>query len=174
MPEAIEPAPFSRVLALRALVAPRPFALAATADEAAAVARLFAIEAVSGLRVAGALEPVHARYRLRGAVEAQVTQRCVVTAEPVTADVVAPFDRFLVVADAPGEEGAIEVDPEADDVDYLDGSAVDVGAVAVEELALALEPYPRAPDADQTLAALRSDEHADHPFAALARRRAGS
>jgi len=68
----------------------------------------------------------------------------------------------------------IEVDPDADDVDYLDGPAVDVGAVAVEELALALEPYPRAPGADEALAALRSDERADHPFAALARRRAGS
>lgn len=174
MTEAIEPAPFSRVLALRALGAPRPFAMAATTVEAAAVARLFAIEAVSGLQLAGTVEPVDGRYRLRGAVEAQVTQRCVVTAEPVTADVVAPFDRFLVVGDPSAEAEVIEVDPDADDIDYLDGPAVDVGAVAVEELALALEPYPRAPGADEALAALGSDERADHPFAALARRRAGS
>jgi len=104
-------------------------------------------------------------------------QACVVTGEPVIADVGAPFERYLVVGAAPAAESAIDVDPDERDVDYLDEPVVDVGAIAVEELALALDPYPRAPDADAVLAA--SNEATDaaparRPFAVLARRRVAS
>jgi uncharacterized metal-binding protein YceD (DUF177 family) len=174
MSEAIEPAPFSRVMQLRALTTPKPFAVAATAAEAAAVAALFAVEAIDDLRVAGTLEPGAERWRLRGAAEARVTQLCVVTAVPVTVDVVAPFDRYLVVDRAAPPDPSVAVDPDDEDVDYLDHPEIDIGAVALEELALNLDPYPRAPDADAALAALQADDRDEHPFAALARRRAGS
>jgi hypothetical protein len=55
---------------------------------------------------------------------------------------------------------------------------VDIGAIALEELALALDPYPRAPDADAILAASNAatddDVEARRPFAVLARKRVAS
>lgn len=166
-------APFSRVLSLRRSVEPKPFDLRADRAECEAVRALLDVPALADLRVAGEIDTVDDRWRLRGAVEAAVVQTCVVTFAPVASDVVAAFDRWLVIGDDGGAESD-EIDPEEADVDRLVGPEVDVGAVAVEELALSLEPYPRSPDADAALAAVRDERPDDGPFAALARRRGRS
>ena len=59
-------------------------------------------------------------------------------------------------------------DPESvDEIAFVDGT-LDLGEAAAEQLALALDPYPRAPDAVMPDI---SDEQAAHPFAALERLR---
>ena len=201
-------APFSRVLPLRKTVEPKCFDLRADRAECEAVRALLDVPAVADLRVAGEIVAVDDCWRLQGAVEASVVQTCVVTFEPVASDVVATFDRWLVVGDAEvgdagvgdgsvanvragddgaGDDGAGDgggdhdgtpaggdIDPDEPDIDRLATPEVDVGVVAVEELALSLEPYPRSPAADATLAAVRDEPSDDRPFAALARRRGRS
>ena len=56
---------------------------------------------------------------------------------------------------------------ELDEIDY-EGSAVDLGEAAAQTLALALDPFPRSPTADEKLraAGVIGEEEAG-PFAAL-------
>ena len=66
----------------------------------------------------------------------------------------------------PDEE--IELGEAELDVAFYDGASVDLGEAVAETLALALDPYPRAPDAEQALkaAGVKSEEEAG-PFGAL-------
>ena len=169
---------FSHRLALKPGADARP-AITRTADaaECAAVAAGLAIEGVEALAVEARLEAVDGVFRCGGEVRGRVVQACVVTGEPVVQEIAAPFERFLVVGDAPADAATIEVDPDERDVDHLDEPVVDIGAIAVEELALALDPYPRASEADAVLAASNAatdDAAARRPFAVLARKRVAS
>jgi hypothetical protein len=55
------------------------------------------------------------------------------------------------------------------DIVFHDGAAIDIGEAIAQTLALALDPYPRAPDAEAALkeAGVKSEAEAG-PFAALA------
>jgi len=114
----------------------------------------------------------------KGEVQADLVQACAATALPVPAKIVEPFDlRFLHNIDAPvSEEDEIEIEIElnSDDCDLLplDGDRMDLGDAAVQSLSLALDPFPRHPDADRILAekGVLSEEAAG-PFAALAKLR---
>jgi uncharacterized metal-binding protein YceD (DUF177 family) len=81
--------------------------------------------------------------RLQGHILARVVQSCVVTLEPVISDVDKQFE--LLLLDDAAYDGET-VDPEAD-VDLYSGDSVDIAEIAAEELALALDPYPRSPEA---------------------------
>ena len=64
----------------------------------------------------------------------------------------AEFDR-LFSRDLPAEaEGEVEIDAEAETPEPLVGGRLDLGEILAEELSLALDPYPRAPEADRHLA----------------------
>src|SRR3546814_6575749 len=65
-----------------------------------------------------------------------------------------PFDlRFLRDGDAPvGGEDEIEIGSDDLDLLPLEGDRVDLGEAAVQTLSLALDPFPRHPDADRILA----------------------
>ena len=68
---------------------------------------------------------------------------------------------------APDEE--IELSETEMDVVFYDSSAIDLGEAVAETLSLSLDPYPRAPGADETLKkAGVKDETESGPFAALA------
>ena len=79
--------------------------------------------------------------------------------------------RYLVGRAARDKE--VEIDPESEDPpEPLEGGALDLGELVSEELALALDPYPRKPGVapvDLSFGAPEeeSDEE-DSPFAALA------
>lgn len=80
-----------------------------------------------------------------GEVSAQVRQRCVVTLEEVVETLKQAVERrFTRKPATAGHE--VMIDPLEDaDVDPLIGEAVDVGEVAAETMAMALDPYPRKP-----------------------------
>ena len=96
-------------------------------------------------------------------------QACVATGAAVPAAIDEPFSlRFVPAGQAAGEE--IELD--AEDVDTIDyeGGAIDLGEAVAETLALSLDPFPRAADADAVLreaGVLSEDEVVAGPFAAL-------
>jgi uncharacterized metal-binding protein YceD (DUF177 family) len=108
-----------------------------------------------------------------GQLHARVAQRCVVTLEPVEAIVDATFDRLFAREATEETEKEVEIDPEAELPEPLTEGRLDLGEILAEELSLALDPYPRSPEADQRLAELgvaADDEGAGeaNPFAALA------
>ena len=101
-----------------------------------------------------------------GALAAEVTQDCVATLEPVRQSVRAPVRlRFLP------EGAAFSDDPDGPDEIELAGDFLDLGEAVAEQLALALDPYPRAADAPeppQAPAPAAGEAPRPSPFAALA------
>ncbi len=99
----------------------------------------------------------------QGHLRARVMRICVLTLdafETVTEE------RFRLRCVPAGRESDDD-DPESDDEIAYQGGAIDLGEVAAEQLALALDPYPRKPDAALPATV---ESPADSPFAALARR----
>lgn len=123
-----------------------PLDLVPDAAGRAAVAAELGLEAVRKLRLSGRLVPEgRADWRLEASLGATVVQSCVVTLAPVVARVDEEVSRRYV-ADLPNVEAG-EVEMPDDDVEALP-AALDLGAVMLEALALALPPYPRAPGAE--------------------------
>jgi uncharacterized metal-binding protein YceD (DUF177 family) len=139
----------------------RSVTLLATPAECEALARRFGILAVDRLE---------ARLDLRldsggavlvtGQLAAEAVQECVVSLDPVAESVRAALAVRLL---PPGREPA-DGPEDPDEVECPDGTA-DLGEVVAEQLALALEPYPRA--AGAVLPTAARDASGD-PFAALA------
>jgi uncharacterized metal-binding protein YceD (DUF177 family) len=103
--------------------------------------------------------------RLSADLDAAVTQTCVVTLEPVAADVA---DRFSLLFGAVEDEIDIALDSEAETVEPLADGVIDLGEVVAQQLSLVLDPYPRAPGATGPAEEEPPAEPATSPFAALA------
>ncbi len=88
-----------------------------------------------------------------GELVASVVQVCVVTLEPFEAPL---QERFRLCFVPVGRALANDDDPDSADEIAYEGVMIDLGEAAVEQLALALEPFPRRPDA--TLPDLGDDE----------------
>lgn len=141
-----------------------------TADpaECAALATRFGLIEIKSLVGAFALHRDADGINARGRVTAQVVQPCVVTGEGVPASIDEPVALRFVDDDAvEGDE--IELTADALDVIPYSGGAIDLGEATAESMALALDPFPRSPNAEATLKAagvLREDEVG--PFSGLA------
>lgn len=120
------------------------FLLEPTAEERAALAVRFDLVALDGLRAELRLVPLPGGtvLRLTGTIHARVVQRCVVTLEPVEAEIDAPLDIMM----RPADTLTGEMDYEEDVEPYWD-DRIDIGEIVAEELAIALDPYPRAAEA---------------------------
>lgn len=89
---------------------------------------------------------------VKGRLEADVVQQCVVTLEPVPAQVIDSFKLTYGEVDvSPGHGSGVtdlEIDyEEADPPEPIVDGAIDLGAILAEHLSLSLDPYPRKPDA---------------------------
>jgi uncharacterized metal-binding protein YceD (DUF177 family) len=165
---------FSRAVAADALAPGARFEGVADAGERAALATRFGVTAVQALGFRAEAAPWGpGGVRLRGVAEAALTQTCVVTLEPVAATLAEPFERFFAPADRLAQAQAL-LGPDLDEAPEALGGAVDIGEIAAETVALAIDPYPRAPGAAFEGArsappgvAPLSDEQA-RPFAGLA------
>lgn len=104
-----------------------------------------------------------------GTVTATVGQTCVVTLEPIDREVEEPVDLTFAPASATtaDDHGKVDVSYAADDtVEPLIGGQVDLGAIAIEFLTLAIDPYPRK--AGVAFDPPATEDGSGHPFAALA------
>jgi len=146
----------------------REIAVTATESERAALAERFGLKAIESLEGIFRVRRDAAGIVARGTVRAAVVQSCVVTddALPVTVDEPVAL-RFLAVESAEGDE--IELDEDALDTMDFDGAAIDLGEAAAETMALALDPFPRGPNAAAALrdAGVIGEEEA-RPLGALA------
>jgi uncharacterized metal-binding protein YceD (DUF177 family) len=110
-------------------------------------------------------------------IEADLTQSCVVTLEPVKAHVAHHFTRELHLSRMTrhpqiGSEMLAAGAGDDEVPEELESPHYDVAGPVLEEFSLALDPYPRAPGA-----AFESpgapDAEADNPFAVLKRLKTG-
>jgi uncharacterized metal-binding protein YceD (DUF177 family) len=164
-------AEFSRTVRVDTLgETPRDLSIEADEKERAALARRFGLPAIAALSAGLALTRSGVEVTAKGRIEAEVTQSCVATAEPVEAIVDEPFEivfRPQPEASAPDEE--VELGESEMDVVFYDGASIDIGEAVAETLALSLNPYPRTPGAEEILrrAGVKSEEQAG-PFGVLA------
>jgi len=118
------------------------------ADEAerAALARRFGLEALDSLIAEISLEWVSgsAFLRLSGRIRASVVQACVVTLAPIRTELDEPIE--ILYEPGGAAEGEVEIEA-VEDVEPLEGDSLDIAETAAEEMALMLDPYPRAPGA---------------------------
>jgi len=173
----VSAAEFPHVVTLAEAAQGRRIALEADADARARIARRLDLVALDRFTVAAEVRAVAGGIAATGQVEADVVQSCAATGLPVPATIAEDFDlRFLRDA-IPVTEAEEEVEIGSADCDMLplEGDRADLGEAAVQTLSLALDPFPRHPDADRILAekGVLSEEQAG-PFAALARLRGKS
>ena len=132
------------------------------------------LEIVSVDRLQVKLHAVRFRggIRVTGRLEAIVVQQSVITFEPVIQEIGEPIDRVFLPGAEKDYAGAANaelfVDLEGEDIpDHFDGNEADLTDLIRETLALAIDPYPRAPG--ESLGELGSDglEEELNPFAGL-------
>jgi len=126
--------------------------IAAAPQERAALARRFGLLGLDLLAATLRLESGGGAglLRLDGHLSAEVTQACVVTLEPVASRVEEDFSLLFSVEGGPASATAREVvvDPEAEEPpEALGPGGLDLGEAVAQQLALALNSYPRAPGA---------------------------
>jgi uncharacterized metal-binding protein YceD (DUF177 family) len=170
--------PFSRV----ALVEQVPeagidVAIDATAEERAGLAVCDGLVGIGGLEAFFHVVPRPGkRFNVSGRVSASITQICVVTLEPFESTIAEDVDvDFVLSADLPKPEAAKAREPalrdeqEEDPPDEIFDGKIDLGALAAEFLALALDPYPRKPGARFEEVLTEKPEEPESPFAVLRR-----
>jgi len=110
----------------------------------------------------------HGRYLLQGELEADVTQTCVVTLEPVEGHIVEPFE--VEFRPGPPAEQVVEFNAlEVRDIEPLENGTIPVGRIVYEHLASALNPYPRKEGVafEQPASEQGEEEASGSPFAIL-------
>jgi uncharacterized metal-binding protein YceD (DUF177 family) len=157
-PELSRPVPFERV-------GPRGLEVTveASAEECVALAERLGLPAVVSLVCRFRLsQEGKTRVRAKGHLRAVVVRTCVVSLENFQAEVEEDFQvRFV-----PASEIREDLDLDEDDEVPIENGVLDVGEAAVEQLGLALDPYPRMPGAELPVPEEDGD---DHPMAALRR-----
>lgn len=150
--------------------------VAFAADDAtrAAIARWADVAAVDKFAVTARLtKKGPTAYQVETALDADVVQECVVTLAPVPAHIDRRFVRELhFVGARRGEkpaEAPLLLDEGAEDPpEEIESLHYDLAAPALEEFALSLDPYPRAPGAEFDAPAPEKDPR-ESPFAVLNR-----
>jgi uncharacterized metal-binding protein YceD (DUF177 family) len=159
---------FSRPERVETIGEPRTVAIMADEAERAALATRFDLIGIDRLAGEFSIRRDIAGITVEGRVTAGLTQACSVTGDPLPAAIDEPVAlRFVATSEA----AAAEVELDHGDVDVIpyDGGAIDLGEVAAETMALALDPFPRGPGAESVLkaAGVISEEEAK-PLGALA------
>lgn len=109
----------------------------------AGIARRLGIPEVVRLRGTFALYPMARGLRLAGLLDAALVRECVASLEPVDEIIHEPFT--ITFSGDAGAGGAIDLDPEAEEPEPLSGDALDLADILIQQLSLAMAPYPRKP-----------------------------
>ncbi len=132
-------------------------------SECAALAARFGFAAV--VRLSARLKVKRAgpgHWNVTGKLQAEVTQLCGVTGEPVPESVDFTIEERYCRA---SEEGT-DIDVSLDGFEPLVDGAIDLGEVVAQTLAISVNPWPRSVDAPHSFAVGESEK--EHPFAGLA------
>jgi hypothetical protein len=143
----------------------------ATPQEREAIAQALDLVACARLTVQYRIAPRgEGHFRMSGALQAEVTQTCVVSLEPVVNQVAENFavDFWPQAEMPPPSSGELDMDDESEP-EPIAGGVIDAGRIAFECLAAALDPFPRKPGATLDWQAPQAPAAPENPFAVLAR-----
>ncbi len=142
--------------------------LVASEAERTALARRFDLLSLESLEADVTLIADGAGYRASGQFRGKAMQTCVVSGDIVPADVDEHFAVRFVSEPGFSEEAEIELDADECDTLFHDGRTIDLGEAVAQSFALALDPFPRSPDAGAVLrAAGVKNESEVEPLGAL-------
>ncbi len=165
--------PLSRVIDAMS-IRPEGSDLTVTATEAErqAIAKLLGLLDLTGLSADLSLtRSAKGQIHVVGRLHADVVQACVVSLEPVPQTVDEMIDRRFVpesTAAQPTVAKEIEITVDEDDEpEPYAGGRLDLGAMVLEQLALGLDPYPRAPGAELPADAEEPEDRRESAFAIL-------
>jgi hypothetical protein len=132
-----------------------PVTIEADAAQLAALASEHGLLSVENYRADLLVSPWKRHgVKVAGKVEADITQACVVSLDPVQAHIDEPVEGLFLPHDSKlgrlGFEGGGEIllDAEGPDApETFEGDSIDVGALAEQFFGLAIDPYPHKPGA---------------------------
>ena len=149
------------------------------ADQAicAAVADVGGLREVLAVKASLDVMPMSGgRYHVAGYVRARIGQTCVVTLDPMETDIDEPIDVIFAPPDQIPEMADLVDEAQENDrsgdaeipdpPEPIENGIIDLGRLVTDALYLAVDPYPRKPDAVfEPL--VEAPDPEDHPFAAL-------
>ncbi len=143
--------------------------ISATVDEAAALAARFDLLSIESLTATLRVNRDADACFAIGRFSADVTQACVASGAPVVAHIDEPLHIRFVAETDHAAEAEVELDAADCDTVFHNGRVIDLGEAVAQSLALAVNPFPRSPDAEAVLkaAGVRGEDEAG-PFGALA------
>ncbi len=160
---------FSRLLPLADVNrSPVRLKLDAEAAELPALAARMGVPSVARLHAFLTVRRTNSRLRVDGTFEAIFDQVCVVSLETFQNKAAGEIEEELVLTDDP-DSLEVDLDPDAVTAEPLSGDTLDLGEIIVQNLLLAIDPHPRASDAELTNLDFDPKQlgAADNPFAAL-------
>ncbi len=132
---------------------PRSVVVSADAGERKALARRFGLVSLDALVAHVELAAVNNSIEARGALSARMKQSCVATAQPLSVKLEESFQIRFEPPTTEVIEEEFELSSGDCDVMEHDGQAIDLGEAVAQTLGLAIDPFPRALDADAVLKA---------------------
>jgi len=141
----------------------------ASDEELSALARRYKLDGILQFQLEAEVTTWRKKgIQVAGTVSASIRQSCVVTLEAFEQVIEEPFSTLFLPAGMIQETD----DPEADVPEAMTDGVADVGELAVQVLALGIDPHPRKPDAEflyQTDSEENLPDETDNPFHALKR-----
>ena len=134
-----------------------------------ALAKRFDLPDISELTCEYQLVGAEEKISFKGKISADLEQRCAISGESFPVHMDEAFDIIFVPRSNLSDQEEIELsEDDCDIVEFEDGK-IDLGEAVAQSFYLALEPYPRGPNADENAQkkGLLNEEEAG-PFGALA------
>ena len=133
-----------------------------SADEAArhALMARFDLAALYNLEAEISLKHEADAVIATGRFTASIAQFCIATHDPVPAKLDEAIHIQFIVEPTSNGEVELELAPEDCDTMFHDGQTIDLGEAVAQSMGLALNPYPRSPEAEKILkaAGVKSEE----------------
>ncbi|GJL92285.1 YceD family protein [Hyphococcus sp.] len=141
---------------------PKHYRLSANEHERKNISARLETPSVEKLEGEMEVRAMGAMIYVEGSLVASLTRECVASLELMDEQVTETFELEFTRA-APADE----VDPfDLDAPEIIEGDTIDLGELLVQQLSLAMEPFPRKPDA-QSLAEAYAPSENISPFAVL-------
>jgi hypothetical protein len=140
--------------------------LAPSQEERARIAQWAGVDAVEAFNATIELRKLtRAHYVFDAVLDADIVQGCVVTLDPVRSHITRAFTRELFLTQTKSLDTDVAPFDEEDGREEIASLRYDLAAPVLEELVLAIDPYPRAPGV--AFEAPAEEDKPEHPFAAL-------
>lgn len=142
----------------------------ADASECEALARRFGLLTINNLSAKISMrQSMNGLIHLTGRLSADVVQECVVTLESVPATLDEPFEQHYTMRPMDDGDELLPFDDE-DAPEPVENGMIDLGEAVAQQLAIALDPYPRLTNAEfDPGVPVPEDDERPKPLAAIAK-----